>query len=267
MRAAGAAARNGSGAAPDVPRALCACNAVGARVVTHGRVDVENLGRITLGDDVRVEGSPVATHLVTGPEGVLELGRGVRIGHGCGITAHAAVRIGDGASLGAFVMVMDTDFHVAGAKDARAKPAPITVGANARLGHRVIVLRGSTIGEGARVAPGSVVSGVVPPFVEVAGVPARPIGAPMEDAAGTAERVLAVVARTVGTGGELTPSHRVEMLPSWDSLARIHLLLSLEDVFDVELSPPALATAQTLGDVARLVDAALAARRVGGSAA
>jgi len=44
------------------------------------------------------------------------------------------------------------------------------------IGYRAIVLPGVTIGEGAVVGAGSVVTQDVPSFVIVAGNPARPIG-------------------------------------------------------------------------------------------
>jgi acetyltransferase-like isoleucine patch superfamily enzyme len=44
------------------------------------------------------------------------------------------------------------------------------------LGARVIILPGVTIGDGAVVGSGSVVTKDVPPFSIVAGVPARQIG-------------------------------------------------------------------------------------------
>ena len=52
---------------------------------------------------------------------------------------------------------------------------PITIKEDAWLGTGVIVLPNVTIGEGAIVGAGSVVNKSVPPFVVVAGVPARPI--------------------------------------------------------------------------------------------
>jgi maltose O-acetyltransferase len=50
------------------------------------------------------------------------------------------------------------------------------VGDRAWIGYRAIVLPGVSIGEGAVVGAGAVVSRDVPPFTIVAGNPARPIG-------------------------------------------------------------------------------------------
>lgn len=54
--------------------------------------------------------------------------------------------------------------------------ADVTIGRDAWLGARVIVLPGVTIGEGAVIAAGSVVRKDVPSFAIAAGVPAKVVG-------------------------------------------------------------------------------------------
>jgi putative colanic acid biosynthesis acetyltransferase WcaF len=54
--------------------------------------------------------------------------------------------------------------------------APIVVGDHAWISLRAVVLGGVTIGEGALVMAGAVVTRDVDPYTIVAGVPARPIG-------------------------------------------------------------------------------------------
>jgi acetyltransferase-like isoleucine patch superfamily enzyme len=61
------------------------------------------------------------------------------------------------------------DFH-------RDKPGPVTIGDYAWIGHRAIVMPGVTIGRGAVVAAGAVVTRDVPPMAIVGGVPAKIIG-------------------------------------------------------------------------------------------
>lgn len=53
---------------------------------------------------------------------------------------------------------------------------PVTVGDRAWIGYRAIVMPGVSIGEGAVVAAGAVVTKDVEPYTIVAGVPAKPIG-------------------------------------------------------------------------------------------
>lgn len=61
-----------------------------------------------------------------------------------------------------------------------AVPAPITIGKKVWIGCGAIILPGVTLGEGATVAAGAVVTRDVGPGATVAGVPARPIVAPSQ---------------------------------------------------------------------------------------
>ena len=70
---------------------------------------------------------------------------------------------------------MDSDFHAVGDLDAPGKSAPITIEDDVWLATRAVVLKGVTVGRGAVVATGAVVTKDVPPYTLVAGVPARPI--------------------------------------------------------------------------------------------
>jgi acetyltransferase-like isoleucine patch superfamily enzyme len=112
--------------------------------------------------------------MTTGPDGVLEIGDDVSIGHGAAIAAYKEVRLGNGTRVGPFVIIMDTNFHVIGDQNERHdKPAPITIGSGVRIGSHVTILRGSVIRDGASIVAGSVVSGVVLAGVRAGGVPAR----------------------------------------------------------------------------------------------
>ena len=51
----------------------------------------------------------------------------------------------------------------------------MVVGNDCWIGHAAIILPGVTVGEGAVIAAGAVVSRNVPPYTIVGGVPARPI--------------------------------------------------------------------------------------------
>jgi maltose O-acetyltransferase len=58
----------------------------------------------------------------------------------------------------------------------RDKGAPVTIEDFAWIGHRAIIMPGVTIGRGAVVAAGAVVTKSVPAMSIVAGVPAKVIG-------------------------------------------------------------------------------------------
>jgi len=118
---------------------------------------------------------PVPSHLVANLGARITLGDRVFISYGAAISSSIEVSIGDGTRLGPFGVIMDSDFHVAGDRNAVAEAKAVRIGRGVVLGSRVSVLRGSEIGDGARVQSGSVVSGAVPPGAVVGGVPARTI--------------------------------------------------------------------------------------------
>lgn len=90
----------------------------------------------------------------------------------CKIRCHNSITIGDGCAISHDFTVMDSNAHsLNGDKGAR----PVHIGNNVWIGTRVLVLPGVTIGDGAVVAAGSVVSKDVPANTLVAGVPAKVI--------------------------------------------------------------------------------------------
>lgn len=245
--------------------ALHGVTELGARPHVSGFPFVENLGTLTVGDDLQLASGPVRSHLVTGVHGTLRIGHHVTIGPGAAIAAEQLVELGDGAHLSAMVMVFDTDYHVAGDADAPPPTAPVVIGPDVWLGEGVTVLRGSTIGRGARVEAGSVVSGVVPEGARVAGVPARLVHAVDALAPHTAAPAdAAVLERDV-----LRLAQEVFVLPAlpalgdgpatlgaWDSLGSLRLLVSLEEAFGLHLPAGALAGVRDLAGVCALLKAA-----------
>jgi len=228
-------------------------DSVGRGVRLDGRPYVENLGLLVLGEEVEVSSTPVQSHLVTGPDGALEIGRGARIGHGAAIVSHARVEIGEGARIGPFAMIMDTDFHEAGDHSRAPEPKPIRIGRGVVLESRVTVLRGTTIGEGARVRAGSVVSGEVPAGEVAVGVPARPERASVEVGEAGEDRVGAIVRMVFGLR-EMPPANAGPgQVPGWDSLGALKLLLALEEAFGVTLTEHDMMRAKSVADLGVVV--------------
>lgn len=103
----------------------------------------------------------------------LTLGEGVFINIGCrfqdtgGITIGAGTLIGHGSTLTTLNHATDPD------RRADMMPAPIVIGRKAWLGASVTVVPGVTIGDGAIVAAGAVVTRDVPANAIVGGVPAK----------------------------------------------------------------------------------------------
>jgi acetyltransferase-like isoleucine patch superfamily enzyme len=67
----------------------------GKRVTLHGRAVVNNQGRISLGDRVRLVSTVATLELATMPGGHLDIGNNVFINYGCSISSSKLVRIGN----------------------------------------------------------------------------------------------------------------------------------------------------------------------------
>jgi maltose O-acetyltransferase len=98
------------------------------------------------------------------------------INYGCLLDGRRyPITIGSDVSIGPEVAIL-TLGHDPRSPEFADRGGPVTIGDHAWIGFRAIVLPGVSIGEGAVVGAGAVVSRDVPPFTIVAGNPARPIG-------------------------------------------------------------------------------------------
>jgi len=110
-------------------------------------------------------------------EEMLSIGSGCWFNVGTTLDVHADLEIQDDVYFGHEVLVL-TQSHQVGPSEKRAGPLQskaVHIGRGAWIGARVCILPGVTIGQGAVVAAGSMVTRDVPPDVTVAGVPAREI--------------------------------------------------------------------------------------------
>jgi acetyltransferase-like isoleucine patch superfamily enzyme len=110
--------------------------------------------------------------------GRLTIGAGTNVnGLGTKILVAESVTIGAGCTFSWDVQVLDNDFHtmtVGGV--AQPSVAPVVIGVRVWVGTRAVILKGVTIGDGAVVAAGAVVTKDVPANAVVAGVPAKVVG-------------------------------------------------------------------------------------------
>lgn len=142
-----------------------------------GAVETAGRVRLLLGERCRL-GRRV--FLETCGDGVIRLGRDVRVNAGTFIVAYAEVTIGDDALIGEYVSIRDADHGLAPDRLIRQQDhtaAPVRVGEGAWIGRGAVILRGVTVGAGAVVAANSVVTRDVRPMAIVAGAPARELKA------------------------------------------------------------------------------------------
>lgn len=126
--------------------------------------------RMTIGRD-----STVHWRLVMyAPHGIT-IGRNSIIGNDCFFDGRWLITIGDNVNFGDHVHIY-TGQHDPQSTDFGNKTAPVVIGDRAYVGPRVMILYGTTIGEGAVIGAGAVVTKDVAPYSIVAGIPARPIG-------------------------------------------------------------------------------------------
>lgn len=90
----------------------------------------------------------------------------------CKIRCHESITIGDGCAISHDFTVMDSNAHVL---DGSKGTAPVVIEDHVWIGTRVTILSGVTVGEGAVIAAGSVVTRSVPAGSLVGGVPAKVI--------------------------------------------------------------------------------------------
>ncbi len=131
---------------------------IGARSLLLGPVELVGPGRIearfSLGDDSYIT-APLYADLCQ----PITIGNGVYIGH------HATL------------ITTNHEIGPSWQRCGQAKSAPITIGDGAWIGAQATILPGVTIGRGAVVAAGAVVTKDVPPDTLVGGVPAKPLRA------------------------------------------------------------------------------------------
>ena len=147
---------------------------LGRLVFATGALDVhlERAAEVRIGTNVRFHADIHRPRLSVRHKALLSIGDDCLL-NGCIIAANAEVRIGNGVTLGPWAHLMDGDFHGVQDRDGAAASRPIVIGDGAWLATRAMVLKGVTIGRGAVVAAGSVVTKDVEAYTVVAGVPAR----------------------------------------------------------------------------------------------
>lgn len=105
----------------------------------------------------------------------IHLGEDVFINSGCRFQDQGGIRIGDRVLIGHNVVIATLNHGMAPEERAHLEPRPVRVASDVWIGAGAIILPGVSVGEGAVVGAGSVVTRDVPARTVVAGNPARPI--------------------------------------------------------------------------------------------
>lgn len=156
------------------------CVSVGPGLRMEELPYIAGVGRIVIGNNVRLSGQPQISFGHDDPE--LVIGDGTFIGHACGFNAGKLIRIGKHCLFATGVLVYDLDGHPLDAERRRAgEPTPpeeikpVIIGDDVWIGTGAVILKGVTIGDRAVIAARSVVTGDVQADSVVAGNPAKVI--------------------------------------------------------------------------------------------
>lgn len=105
----------------------------------------------------------------------IKIGNNVFINSCCQFQDQGGITIGDGVFIGHKVVIATLNHAMNPSERGNLIPKPVKIGRNVWIGASSTILSGVTIGDGAVIAAGSVVTKDVPENTVVAGVPAKTI--------------------------------------------------------------------------------------------
>lgn len=151
---------------------------ISSNVILNGEVSIYHPDQVNLYGCSVGDGSRIGSFV--------EIQKGAVVGARCKISSHSficeGVTIEDEVFIGHGVMFTNDTFPRATNADGSAqseadwKVEPTLVKRRASIGSNATILPNVTIGEGALIAAGAVVTRDVPPFAIAAGVPAKVVG-------------------------------------------------------------------------------------------
>ncbi len=103
----------------------------------------------------------------------IKVGKNVFINSGCCFQDQGGIEIGDDVLIGQQVVIATLNHDLNPKKRANMLPAPVRIGNGVWVGAHATILSGVTIGDGAVIAAGAVVTKDVPENTVVGGVPAK----------------------------------------------------------------------------------------------
>ncbi len=245
---------------------LRGCARVGANPCLRARPSVIVYdGTIIIGDRCTLSSRPVVSHFVAGPDALLDIGDDVSIGHGAAIAAFERVQIGAGTRIAPFVIIMDTNFHGSpGNQSVHHDCRPVIIGRHCMIGSRVTITRGASIGDGAEILAGSVVSAAIPAGACAGGGRARVVGRAGHidarwDGAAAILPLLMMDAVEITSPPELDLA--VSDIPGWHVDTLRPLLVRIEAQFGVRLDASVVNSTTRVADIAGAIEDARRAQR------
>lgn len=112
--------------------------------------------------------------LEIGKKGLLQIGNGTYLNRNTLVVCEKEIIIGENCKIAWDVIIMDSDLHPINSNPIINKP--VHIGDKVWIGCRSIILKGVTIGRGAVIAAGSVITKDIPAYTVWGGAPARYIG-------------------------------------------------------------------------------------------
>jgi acetyltransferase-like isoleucine patch superfamily enzyme len=150
---------------------------LGERTRVGARLAVHRPWCLTFGSYCQLEHQ---VHIkATTDESRIEIGSRVFVGFNCEFDISERLHIGDDVLIAPGCFITDHNHRRSAAQTIASQGCecrPVVIGDDVWLGAHVVVLPGVSIGNGAIVAAGAVVTHDVPAMTIVAGVPARSIG-------------------------------------------------------------------------------------------
>lgn len=146
----------------------------GKMVTTRGKPLLIIKGEVIIGNRVVLWSLFQRTIVSVHPGAKLIIGDLSRL-NGVHIAVKTSVVVGKNVRFGPYTLVMDSDFHNVEEHSSDGRSAPIIIEDDVWIASKAIILKGVTIGKGAVIAAGAVVTHDVPPYTMVGGVPAKVI--------------------------------------------------------------------------------------------
>lgn len=125
-------------------------------------INIKHNSKLIIGRRVRANGK---SHVGVIKGGLLVIEDDVYFNRDCLFVSQREIWIGKNCSFGPCVKIYDHDhvFDAEGFRQHEFNTKPVKIEKNCWIGANVVILKGTTIGEGSVIGAGTVVSGTIPP--------------------------------------------------------------------------------------------------------